>query len=237
MATDRTAPTKSPRPAPEAEGRFLDAFEAELGGREPLVQALLAGPPSTDLDYVVGLIATPSNDLRKLSSICASGHVRLGEFLHAFRAGVLAPAIAKAIVIVAAKVPEITQDVVTRSVVHEDDCASCHATGLQWTAVKDTAPVSSPCGICNGSGRVTVPPDFDRQKFVLEKLAGMGPKPAPALVIDQSDHRSITMDVSAAAHGKLLGAVDKLLYGRRDLAKVIDADPIPSDTPPSDAVE
>lgn len=229
MATDLTVPDSEQKPSPLSAERaiaVLDQLEQELGGREALYTALLAAPPSTDLDYVVGLIADPRNDLRKLSTVCAMGNIRLGEFLQAFRAGLMAPALAKAMRHVAEKTPEIVADVLTRSVVHEVTCTRCQGLRTVGGATPDAPPV--PCPLCRGVGVETREPDFERQKFALTTLAQMGPQKGPSVLIDQRDQsKHLSMDTSAAAHGKLLSAVDKLLYGRRELPLRTDPDSSP----------
>lgn len=195
--------------------RILTAVERAVGGREKLIEALLACPPDSSLDYVVGLIADPRNDARKLSALCREGRITLGELLEAFKRGTLAPAVAQAIATVAARLPEIVEDVVTRSTVHDVPCPDCRGTSTTTaSAGPDGAPTA--CPACHGTGVITRDPEFDRQKFVLTELAGLGrkPSPTPAVVIDQRDQRQQMIDVSGEAHKRLLMATDQLLFGR-----------------------
>lgn len=233
MATDLTAPDRAPSIlSSAAAATIMDALEQEVGGRTQLVEALLAAPPDDALDYVVGLIADPRNDCRNLATLCAEGSVDYREFLEAFKRGVMAPAIARALAIAAKSVPAITADMVARAVVHDVDCDACRGSGIFVSVVQGVQTTSS-CAGCAGMGRVTVQPDFERQKFVLEKLAQMGPVKGPVVAItDNSKH--LTMDVSAQAHAKLLSAADKILYGRREDPPTIEADPVypPPDAPP-----
>jgi len=192
---------------------LLDAIEQAMGGRTALRTALAAAPPSSDLDYVVGLISDPSNDCRKLSTIGAIGALTLGEFLEALKRGILAPAIVKALIHVSEKLPAVAQDVMMRALVHDLPCGVCRGA----TTVAGTTPDSPPvlCTACRGTGVESHDPDFERQKFVLEKMAPLIPPKAALVNIDQSDRRTLTFDVSQQAHAKLLEAADKVLYGTR----------------------
>lgn len=193
--------------------RIIDRLEAEVGGREALAQTLLQAPPDASLDYVVGAIANPDNDLRKLSAICADGQVTIGEVLEAFKRGALAQASVRAIRAVAAATPAIVEDLVARAVVHEVDCPVCYGKGAVPGVDDKGLPVEKLCQRCDATGRVTQDPEFATQKFVLTELAGLGQQKGPSIVVDNSS-KTVIADVSQAAYAKLLQSTDRLLHGR-----------------------
>lgn len=213
----------------------IDRVERALGGRAAIVDALLAVPPSARLEYVVGLIADPRYDARKLSAICRAGRVTVGELLEAFKRGRLARAQAEAIHAVAAEIPAIAADLTRRAVTHYVVCLTCQGTGVIPGPSDDQPPV--PCGACRGLGQQLAEPDLAVQKEVLG-LVGLGSAASrgPAVVIDQRDQRAITLhDHSPTAHGRLLQVVDRLLYGRAAAAD--PADPaVPAYTADASAV-
>lgn len=217
-------------------GRALDDFEAEVGGRGKLIDALLYAPDlPADLAYVVGLVADPRNDARKLSTVCAAGDISIGELVEAFKRGLLAKAMVGAIQLVAERTPAIVEDVLTRSVPHEVDCPTCKGTDRIRRTDLDGRITEEACGACV-AGKVIVEPDFARQKFALTELAGLGSKGSggPLVQIDQRDQRqqSLTLPsgVTPAAYAQLMGGVDQLLYGTPKAveAEVVDSPPAPA---------
>ncbi len=232
MSSDLTvAPETAPAPySHEAAAKAMDVIEAALGGRRALLTALLAAPPDSSLDYVIGAIADPRSDARKLSTICANGKISLGEVLEAFKRGVMAPVLAQVMQRVASATPAVIEDVLTRSVPYEDTCPNCGGKG-SLSQVVGAAIAEVPCGPCAGTGKVLIQPDFARQKYVLSDLAQLGPQRGPSVVIDQRDQsKHLSMDVSQQAHAKLLAAADRVLYGRRGVEADVDSVAVPIDS-------
>ncbi len=214
-----------------AASKAIDVIEAALGGRQALLTALLAAPPDSSLDYVVGAIADPRMDARKLSTICTNGKITIGELLEAFKRGVMAPVLAQVMQRVAETTPAVLNDVLARSVPYDEACTTCTGTGVVF-AIKDAQRVDLPCAACQGRGTITHEPDFARQKYVLSDLAQLGPQKGPAVVIDQRDQsKHLSMDVSQQAHAKLLAAADRVLYGRPAAVVDVDSVPVPIDSP------
>jgi len=210
----------------------VDMLEAAMGGRAALVAALVSGPSDPDLDYVVGLIADPRHDAQKLSAVCALGRVTVGQVLEAYKRGVLASAQVAAIHRVAASIPKVVDDVMTRAQPHYVQCGSCNGVGTRGDTTKPDAP-PSPCTACNGTGSHFTLPELDRQKVALElgKLLTKGP-----MVVAQTNHyERPASSASPAAFGSLMAAVDKILHPGRveEDADVVDGEMVGTPTTPA----
>lgn len=193
----------------------VEALEKAVGGREPLVAALLHAPPSTDLSIAIGAIADPRNDARALSVICADAGVTVGTLIEAYKRGVLARAQVGAIHAVAEALPAVIEDAVTRAAPHYLTCYVCDGTGtvVPEPTKKNPNPGPEPCRTCRGRGQTYHLPDLDRQKFAAE-LGGLITKGSAPLV-DLSDRRSVSLSVGQpGGFASLIGAVDEVLHGQ-----------------------
>lgn len=200
----------------ERVGSILTNLEKTLGGRAKLVEALLGGPPDPTLEYAIGLIADPRNDKQSLAAICNDGRLSYSEVFEGAKRGMLAIAMLQAVQKVAEKLPKVAEDVVMRSLPHQETCTECHGTKKIVWKPAEGKPQQIPCPTCGGKGTYLVTPDFERQEFVLTQLGGLGVPKGPAVLIDQRDQsKHLTMDSSAAGHAKLLAAADKVLYASR----------------------
>ncbi len=207
----------------EVVAEALDKFESVIGGRPRLVSALLAAPPSTDLDYVIGWLADPRNDVRTLSALCTEAAISLPEVLEAFKRGDGAAAFVEALAYVHAKTPEVAKDVMARALPYEAPCDRCDGAGTITRRRKDEETEIT-CPRCQGKRTRVVEPDLDRQQFALS-LGPLAPKSAPSVVVDQ---RVQVADASPAGLAKLLSATDRILYGPRP----VDSRPRSADTTP-----
>jgi len=199
----------------------IEAVEASVGGRKALIASLLSGPTlPDDLAYVVGLIADPRNDARKLGQLCAQGGVTLGEVLEAYKRGAMAAGQVQAVRAIAEHIGPVIEDAMARARPHDVPCEDCTGTGS--VSVADADPV--PCVACKGTGVRRILPELDRQKFAAD-LGRLLPKKTP--LIDQSDRRSLTVgpDPSPAGLVKILHTVDATLHGKS--TPVVDAEPAP----------
>jgi hypothetical protein len=188
------------------------AFEAAVGGRVKLIEAMLQAPPSSALDYVVGLIADPREDATDLAVLCARGGVTLGELLEAFKQGTYAKMAVLSVYRLAQAAPAAVEDLATRSAPYDETCRACNGTGSLAPTTPDGRP--SPCETCNALGTIRQLPELERQKlfFEMTKLVSkggggittnVGVNVAPAAPL-----------VPSQAYDRLITAVDRILYGR-----------------------
>lgn len=188
----------------------IDQFESTLGGRAALIDALAGAPLDEDLAFVLGCVADPRQDARKLSTVCATMGVSLFELHEALKRGIYARAVLASMRSIATHTPAVVEDVMLRGAPHYIDCATC---GGVWTVTSTAKPdeAPTPCTTCKGSGHTLVLPEVDRQKLALS-LTPFAPKAASMVSVD---NRSVTLtDHSAEGFAKLLQATDQILHGR-----------------------
>lgn len=243
-APTRERPAVTPYRHPAAAGA-IDALERALGGREALIDVLLAAPATDELTYVVGLIADPSSDPRKLSQLCRRAGVTVGELLAAYKAGALAKAQAAVFARLAERLPAVADDLLTRAAPHYIPCPTCQgeqvvpnlkARGADGKPIDPDDAPKLPCPDCRQQpGYQLVYPDLARQKLALE-LAELGPKTGPSVVVDQRDQRTLLAGIGTpASHVGLTQAVDAVLY-RTPRAAASPSAPPPPAQPAEDPV-
>lgn len=206
-ATDVVSPADDIVPAPRAARRApsplsrhygadsplapaIDALERQLGGRAALLESLMGLPDAAGLDYVVGLLADPTSDSRKLSAICHAGGISVGELLEAVKRGKLLAPTLRAMTHVADRIPAVVEDVMTRSTQHYVPCASCAGTGSLPGSDLDKPP--EPCRACRATGQVLRQPDLATQEVAL-RLAGLGPKSQPGVAINVDNRKQMAI--------------------------------------------
>ena len=188
------------------------AFEAAVGGRVALVTAMLAAPPSSALDYVVGLIADPREDATDLAVLCARGGVTLGELLEAFKQGTYAKMAVLSVYRLAQAAPAAVEDLATRSAPYDETCRACNGTGSLAPTTPDGRP--SPCDACNAIGTIRQLPELERQKlfFEMTKLVSKGGGGASATC--RVNVAPAAPLIPSQSYDRLITAVDRILYGK-----------------------
>ena len=168
----------------------IDRLEKELGGRAAFLESLMGLPDAAGLDYVVGLLADPASDARKLSAICHAGGISVGELLEAVKRGKLLAPTLKAMTHVAARIPAVVEDVMTRATQHYVPCTACEGSGSVPADELDKPP--EPCKACRATGQRLRQPDLETQKVALE-LGGLGPRRGPNTLVhvDQRQQTAI----------------------------------------------
>lgn len=209
----------------DATARAITAIEKAVGGREALVDTLFAADPDDDLAGVIGVIADPRMDARKLKDICRAAGITVGALMEAYKRGQYAQMQVQVVRAIAEKTPAIVADVLTRSTPHYLDCQVCGGSGSVTDLGKPDDP-PKPCTVCRATGQVLEQPSLDRQKISLE-MAGVLRKGGPQVVINQRTNLPATADVSPMGLVALLKSTDKLLYGRPPEAPV-DGEVVPA---------
>lgn len=202
-----------------AVAKAIDALESATGGRDALIAALTAAPPTDDLAYVIGWITDPRNDARKLSTICRAANISVGEVLEALKRGVYAAMTVQVMATVAAKTPGVVEDVFTRAVIHEALCPVCRGDKELSQEIRDKHGVvlvrlpPEPCPTCKATGYIDQLPDLERQKLALD-LANLLPKKGPAVVVDQRSALQVN-EVTPGSFSRMISAADAVLHRRR----------------------
>jgi hypothetical protein len=202
---------------------------------------MLQAPPSSALDYVVGLIADPREDATDLAVLCARGGVTLGELLEAFKQGTYAKMAVLSVYRLAQAAPAAVEDLATRSAPYDETCHVCNGTGSLAPTTPDGRP--SPCETCNALGTIRQLPELERQKlfFEMTKLVSKGGGGITTNVgVNVAQAAPL---VPSQAYDRLITAVDRILYGKGvedaaledDAAGVIEAETLPAEADMTEA--
>ena len=169
-----TALARVPPPSPLAQHAALKRFEAELGGREALIEMLSHATVTKDQEYVLNQLGDPTHEGDSLLKICQRGNVQLSELWGLLRSAVLAKAAVQSTLIVGQRLPAVVSDVMERSAPYEETCGYCEGTGkiVDEPSPGDPSPEPYQCPECKGKGLFKRLPDLDRQLVAL-KLGGL----------------------------------------------------------------
>lgn len=161
----------------------LQTLEQQLGGRSELVGLLMLAPLTPDLQYILGLLGTPSNSQKTLATICAEGNLTPGQLLQHLEASALLRGKVLSAQVVSKTLPAVVQDIMQKAVPFEAACSNCQGTAtITQDPTPDTPnPSPEPCPVCIGTGRLVYQPNLERQKLALE-MGRMLPKGGGILI-------------------------------------------------------
>ncbi len=216
-------------PIPKPVIAALDSLEKASGGRMKLVETLALSQLTQEQELLAGMIADPRNDAKSLARICSMANISVSRFLTMLGEVKMSKAVLEAQDRVAALLPEVAGDLMSRAVIHSVECSNCAGKGTiavinrGRSAGKGTPPPTEEeitCPNCRGNGTITHQPDLERQKIALE-MAGLLKRGVGGGV-------NVAVGVSAGVTPALVststfrGATDNLMFGRREP----DAEPI-----------
>ena len=209
------------------------AFEAALGGRAALIDALAVAQDAPDVARVVDLLLDPRYDRCSLRRLCTMAGLTIADFFLAYKKATLVRAHIEAAPIIARKLVGIVDDLMTRAQPHYVPCSTCRGTG---TVVPEPTrdqpnPRPEPCRACT-NGQVLLFPDLDRQKLALEVAELI--KPRASLTFNQANvlapgGRGPT---APGALEQLQQAASAILFARPAAAPPVAGEVIESDPPP-----
>lgn len=220
----------------------IQAFEKLLGGRAGLAADLLLSPDLTPtIRRVLELIYDPRFDREPLGRLCAKAGLTPGEFFAAFRDAAIAKAHVQALQKLADALPQLTVDLLTQAVHHEETCHRCEGETTITVTMKAKRRGQPPidtiktCPTCRGTGLVRVKADLETQKIALE-LIGLLKKSGGITLTQQQLTMSAkpSLDASESPLGglaQLQQAVSGILFSR-DLPRP-DDDRRTADPPPA----
>lgn len=197
----------------------LADLETALGGRGELVGLLMLAPLTPDLQYILGLLGTPTNQQKTLALICAEGNISPGQLLQQLESAALLQGKVLAAQVVGKGLPAVVADVMKKAAPYEAACGTCLGTG---SVTPDPTPQTpnpgpGPCDTCMGTGRLMYQPDLRRQELALE-MGKMLPKGGGLQIVQNN--------LNAGGGGGSLGGgtleqitrlTDKLLYEEGDV--------------------
>lgn len=221
-----TAPKRKPRsklalaPSPlmrrvtPADEAAFAALEAEVGGRAALVALLAAADLAPEESTIAGMLVDPVNDGVSLAKICIGGGIPLGRMLKVLQAAALAKGQTKAIVRVAAKLPDVADGVMDDAIGGLRQCDACSGLGLVTAEPTEQAPNPEPvkCKPCRGSGQVRYEPSNEVRKMALQ-IGGMLDKGGGAKIVVNQNQANFAAGGGADGYDGLMAALDTALYG------------------------
>lgn len=198
---------------PESVQQSILAFEHAIGGRQALIEQLSSGDCSPEVQEVLTIIADPRHDHLTLAVVCARAGISPGQLFQSFRHAAVARAQVLAMLEVANRVPQITEQLLAEAISHTTPCTSCNGVGTKTPepSAKNPEPKPFTCGACQGLGTLHVPADLERQKIALE-LANLLKK-AGGIAIQTN----VNVPAPASKGGsleQLQQAIGEIMYGR-----------------------
>jgi len=212
------------------EYKVYNQLEDAAGGRVELVAQLsTVSSLSRREEYLARLLADPRNDTRSLRTICEKADFTLQDFLKLMRPARFTAGIAEAMDRIARYIPDVAEDVMSRSRPYEDTCPNCGGVGkapITVTNRKTRKPETTieTCTVCGGKGKITVTPDLERQKVALE-ISGLLKRGTGINVGVQVNTPAATGPLTTTSAFR--SETDRILYpGRQPAAEdIVDAEP------------
>jgi hypothetical protein len=137
----------------------LDTFEDSVGGRQALVEALSLSSLDKKQEHLLHLLSDPAREHDGLATIARDAGINPGQILDLFRNAAFAKAHAISLGKLSESLPNIMDDLISKSVDAEVQCPECRGEQLGE---------SQTCFTCHGRGTIMRSSDIDRQKVALE---------------------------------------------------------------------
>lgn len=187
----------------------IETFTAAVGGRQQLADVLSVADGGADTDRVVRLLCDPRFERLTLRALCQHAGLTVADLFRSYKKALIVRAHLEATSIIAAKLPPIVDDVMTRATPMPVVCPTCENDPARRTT----------CTTCRTIGVIRSEPDLDRQKLALE--LGHLTEKRGGLTIQQQQHVVASAQAlsapQAGALEQLQQAVGDLLFnpGRR----------------------
>jgi len=192
-------------------------FEAVLGGRDALAEALSVADSSPEVDKISSLLLDARYDSFSLRRICAMAGLTVADLFAAYKKATLVRAHLQLAPIIAARLVGVVTDLFIRAQPHYLPCGTCRGTATvtptPTAKIPDPSPI--PCDACQGTGQILHLPELDRQKLALEIADVIRPKAGFTLQQATILHTANGASGSVTAPGaleQLQQAVSVVLY-------------------------
>lgn len=226
-------------PLPLNAQKELQQLEADLGGRQNLVQALTFAKQTKDVRYLLGLIADPEHSAMSLADICRSGRILPGELVTALASGAELRSQLLAKQVIARGIPGVVTEVMSKAAEYEDDCLECM--GLGKTTADPTAEEPNPspviCDTCKGGGRLKYPADPKCRDLALEMAGLVGGSIGGSVINVNNNIANVHGGGSYEGFERMQEAMDQVLFGASAVPEVIPAGDPAGDLPIEPAIE
>lgn len=215
-------------PLPLNAQKELQQLEADLGGRQNLVQALTFAKQTKDVRYLLGLIADPEHSAMSLADICRAGRILPGELVTALASGAELRSQLLAKQLIARGIPGVVGEVMHRAAEYEDDCLECMGTGttVAEPSPQDRNPAPVTCETCKGGGRLKYPADPKCRDLALE-MAGLVGGAIGGSVINVNQHVQMANFQGGSYEGleRMQEAMDAVLFGAQAVPELNPVEP------------
>jgi hypothetical protein len=183
----------------------IDTFTKVVGGRDQLIDVLSVAATAPEIDRLVNALLDPRFARTSLRRLCTLAGLTVADLFAAYRKALIARAHIEASHTIAAKLPPIVDDVMTRATPQPIACTVCKATGR-----RRIGGALVPCAVCGGRGVVASEPDLDRQKLALE-LGQLTQKGGGGFFIQQTQIANATAATLAAGGGGMLEQLQQVV--------------------------
>jgi len=196
----------------ELNAEAIEAFAEQVGGRRGFIDVLTVASTAPEVEMVVDLLLDPRYRRYSLRRLCVMAGLTLADLFVAYRRALLVKAHLQATHAIAAKLPAVVADVMTRALPQPCVCPACQGVSPGLDA--------APCLTCAGTGQVLTEPDLDRQKLALD-LGALTRKGGGGVTVTQTTAVAASASAlsapTAGALEQLQQAVGELLFspGRR----------------------
>lgn len=175
--------------------RAVEAFTAQLGGRDGLAGTLAVAEGDPAVEKVLTYLLDPRYERWSLRKICRLAGLTVVDLFTAYKRAVLAAAHIESTHIVARALPPIVADVMARATPRPVTCPTCQS-----------GPKARPtCTRCQGTGLIASEPELERQKLALE-LGHLTEKKGGILM----QQNTITAATAASLGSTAPGALEQL---------------------------
>lgn len=205
--------TTQQRQVNAADEAAFAVLERELGGRAALAAILAGADLNQDEARIAGLLADPSNDGVSLAKVCVGAGLSMTRLMKLFQAAALAKGQTKAIVRIAAQLPDVAAGVMEDAIGGDKTCRACNGFQFVPKPTKEDPDATAECGECRGKGTIYHQPDADTREMAL-RIGGLLEKGGGAKILIANQNNGGGGGVAdTASFDKLMAAIDGTLYG------------------------
>lgn len=194
---------------PQSIRNAITQFEAQVGGRKALIEALSSADAAEDVQEVLSAIADPKHDHEPLAKLCARAGVSPGQLFGAFKTAALVRGQILGALKASTLVPTIVDEIGKTALPYDEPCERCNGAG--YIESEDRTGKDRPCGACNGVGSIHYAGNLDQQRTILE-LAGLITKGSGTNVNIHNANIAPPAAITGGSLEQLQQAVGDLLY-------------------------
>ena len=209
MPAARTQPLQAD--VPQSIRDAISEFEAQVGGRKALLEALSSADSSEEVQVVLDAIADPKHDLEPLAKLCARAGVSPGQLFGAFKTAALVRGQILGSIKAANLVPVTVDEIGRTALPHETTCDACNGSGIFEDTDLKGKPTSRTCTKCNGVGSLHRDGDPEQQRTILE-LAGLITKGSGISITNSNQTVVPTSVIAGGSLEQLQQAVSDLIH-------------------------